>query len=70
MTPKQFRMKKAGHTETPSGLTAAFRRGRELAETGAGELSFNEALSRCMSAGAKSQLSAGYHAALARRFKL
>jgi hypothetical protein len=70
MTPKQFRMKRAGHTDTPSGLDAAFRRGRKLGESGAGELALNEALSRCMSPDSRRQLSDGYNAALAARYNL
>lgn len=70
MTPKQYRMKKLGHTDTPSGLNAAYRRGKALAESGAGELALNEALNRCMTPDSRSQLSAGYSDALARRYKL
>lgn len=70
MTPKQYRMKKLGHTDTPSGLDAAYRRGGALAEAGAGELALNEALNRCMTADARTMLADGYHASLARRYKL
>lgn len=70
MNPKQYRMKMLSHVDTPSGLHAAFRRGKALAESGAGELAFNEALNRCKTPDARSQLAAGYHAALSRRYKL
>jgi len=70
MTPKQFRMKMAGHSDTPSGLDAAYRRGTELAKTGGGELALNEALSRCHTKDTRSQLALGYHNELARRYKL
>ena len=70
MTAKQWRMKQAGHTETPSGLTAAWNRGKKLAQAGGSEGQMYEAMERCNSTDAANQLKAGYEAELVKIYKL
>jgi hypothetical protein len=64
MNARTWKTKHALHRDTPGGLNAAWKRGQKLAESGAGELQLNEALSRCKSPDMASQLKAGYYAAL------
>ena len=63
-------MKQAMHTETPSGLTAAWARGKALAKAGGSEGQMYEAMQRCASTAAAEQLKAGYEAALLAIYKL
>lgn len=70
MTAKQWRMKQAMHTETPSGLTAAYNRGKRLAESGGSEGQMHEAMQRCKSSGLADQLKAGFEAALLKAYRL
>lgn len=63
-------MQRAGHTDTPSGLTAAWNRGKALAEAGAGESLMYAAMERCRSKNMAEQLKAGFEAALEERYKL
>jgi len=60
VTAAQFRRACAGHTETPSGLTAAFERGRKLASTGVGTYDLKSARKRCRSAAAAEQFESGF----------
>jgi hypothetical protein len=70
MTAKQWRMKQAMHTETPSGLTAAWNRGKNLADSGGSELQMRDAMERCESQAAACHLRAGFEAALLKAYKL
>ena len=63
-------MKQAMHTETPSGLTAAWQRGKKLAEAGGNEGRMYEAMQRCKSQDMANQLKAGFEAALVKAYKL
>lgn len=63
-------MRNAMHADTPSGLTAAWNRGKKLAEAGGNEREMYEAMERCRSRDMADQLKAGFEAALAERYKI
>lgn len=70
MNARQWRMKQAGHTETQSGLTAAWNRGKKLAQDGGNELDLNKAMERCSTTNIAAHLKEGYLSQLAAIYKL
>jgi len=70
MTQKQWRIKQAMHTDTPAGLTAAWNRGKKLAEAGGNEGQMYEAMQRCKSQDMANHLRAGFEDALVKKYSL
>ncbi len=69
MNAKQFKQARR-HTDTPSGLDAAYRRGVALAKSGAGELAMFEACDKCRSADSAKMLRSGYENQLLQSYRV